>query len=126
MAVFIGEKIHEWVHKKGLKAKTVANFVNVSESSLYKIYKRESIDIDKMIKFSELLGVNLFLYYLNEEPLKSMFSKQTLTFQQRIAELEAELAVRNQRLNDLAETIEAQRKIISLHEAGASKGKRKS
>lgn len=126
MAVFIGARIHEWVQKKGLKAKTVASFVNVSESTLYKIYQRESIDIDKMIKFSELLNVNLFLYYLNEEPLKSMFSQQTASLQQRIADLEAELSVKNQRVKDLTEMIEAQRKIISLHEAGPSKGRKKS
>jgi transcriptional regulator with XRE-family HTH domain len=90
MSIHIGQIIKLLGKEKGLKAKAIANFVNVSESSLYKIYNRESVDMDKMIKFSRLFDRNLFLYYLNEEPLKSMFSKDVVMFQNQIAELERE------------------------------------
>jgi len=116
MGVEIGRIIHGFVHEKGLKAKFVAEYVNVSESTLYDIYKRDSVDIDKLILFSKLLDKNLFLYYLGEEPLKSMFSKDIVAFQNRIVELETELSANGEKLKYLSDIIETQKKVISLHE----------
>ena len=116
MGVEIGKIIHGFVHEKGLKAKFVAEYVNVSESTLYDIYKRDSVDIDKLILFSKLLGKNLFIYYLNEEPLKSMFSKDIIALQNRILELETELSGNLEKLTYLSDIIETQKKVISLHE----------
>ncbi|SEP40461.1 hypothetical protein SAMN05428947_114156 [Mucilaginibacter sp. OK283] len=90
------------------------------ESTLFGIYKRESVDIDKLILFSRLLNKNLFLYYLNEEPLKSMFSKDMVTLQNRILELETELSSKGEKLKDLTDIIETQKKVISLYEANVS------
>jgi len=120
MSVVIGEIIHELVKESGLKAKIVAESVNVSESTLFGIYKRESVDIDKLILFSRLLNKNLFLYYLNEEPLKSMFSKDMIALQNRILELETELGVKGEKLKDLTDMVETQKKVISLQEANIS------
>lgn len=116
MAIIIGKIIHDLVKKSGLKAKVIAEYINVSESTLFGIYKRESVDIDKLILFSKLFNTNLFLYYLNEEPLKSMFSKQSLEYQNRIIDLESELNIKTAKLNDLSEIIKAQKKVIALHE----------
>ncbi|MBK0380061.1 hypothetical protein [Mucilaginibacter segetis] len=124
MGVEIGKIIHGFVHEKGLKAKFVAGYVNVSESTLYGIYKRESVDIDKLILFSKLLGKNLFVYYLNEEPLKSMFSKDIIALQNRILELESELSVNEEKVKYLSDIIETQKKVISLHEEKTTKKKR--
>lgn len=120
MAIFIGKVIHELVKDSGLKAKVVADYVNISPSTLYGIYKRESVDVDKLILFSRLLNKNLFLHYLNEEPLKSMFSKDVASLQNRILELENELLAKNEKLNDLADIVDAQKKVISLHEGNLS------
>lgn len=120
MGVIIGEIIHELIKKSGLKAKIVAEYVNVSESTLFGIYKRETVDIDKLILFSRLLNKNLFLYYLNEEPLKSMFSKDMVALQNRILDLESELSLKGEKLKDLTDIIETQKKVISLHEANVS------
>ncbi|HTF28660.1 MAG TPA: hypothetical protein VK625_07435 [Flavitalea sp.] len=128
MSVIIGKVIHDLVKESGLKAKVVAEYVNVSESTLFGIYKRESVDIDKLILFSRLLNKNLFLYYLNEEPLKSMFSKDMVALQNRILELETEISLKGEKLKDLIDIIETQKKVISLHEANVSgrvKAKRK-
>lgn len=120
MPIKIGKVIHELVKESGLKAKVVAEYINVSESTLFGIYKRESVDIDKLNLFSRLLNKNLFLYYLNEEPLKSMFSKDMVALQNRIFELETELSVKGEKLKDLTDIIEMQKKVISLHEANVS------
>lgn len=124
MAIIIGKIIHNLVKKSGIKAKVVAEYVNISESTLFGLYKRESVDIDKLILFSKLLNHNLFLYYLNEEPLKNMFSQDMLVQQKRILDLEQELTAKNEKLKDLLDIIETQKKVISLHEEKVSKSKR--
>ena len=125
MAIIIGEIIHELVKERGIKAKIVAEYINVSESTLFGIYKRESVDIDKLILFSRLLNKNLFLYYLNEEPLKGMFSKDMVTLQNRVIELEVEVNSKNEKLKDLTDIIETQKKVISLQEERTYKSKNK-
>lgn len=117
MAVHIGEIIHNHIKEHGLKVKFVADQVNVSESTLYDIYKRSSIDVDKLIKFSQLFNKNLFLYYLEEEPIKSMFDKQVQILQQTVAELTNELEIKNESMKHLSDLIETQKKVISLHES---------
>lgn len=124
MAVHIGEIIHGLVKEKGLKVKFVADFVNVSESTLYDIYKRASIDVDKLIKFSQLFNNNLFLHYLEEEPIKSMFDKQVLVLQQTVVEINNELESKNENLKHLMDLIETQKKVIALHEANERNEKR--
>lgn len=117
MAVHIGEIIHSLVRERGLKAKFVADYVSISESTLYDIYKRPSIDVDKLIKFSQLFNKNLFLYYIEEEPIKNMFDKQVLILQQTVAELSNEIEVKNSHIKHLSDLIETQKKVIALHEA---------
>lgn len=117
MAVHIGEIIHNLIKERGLKVKFVADYVSVSESTLYDIYKRSSIDVDKLIKFSQLFNKNLFLYYLEEEPIKSMFDKQVLTLQQALEDLTNELEIKNSNIQHLSDLIETQKKVIALHES---------
>lgn len=116
MAVHIGEIIHDLVKTKGLKVKYVADYISVGESTLYDIYKRASIDVDKLIKFSQLFNQNLFLYYLEEEPIKSMFGEQVQILQTRILELETEVASKNEKIKDQLEMIDTQKKVIALQE----------
>lgn len=122
MAVNIGEIIHNLIKERGLKVKFVADYANISESTLYDIYKRSSIDVDKLIKFSLLFNQNLFLYYLEEEPIKSMFGEQVQTLQTKISELLAELEIKNDNLKHLSELVDMQKKVIALHEAKEIKG----
>ena len=125
MSINIGEIIKLLGKERGLKAKAIASSVNVSESSLYKIYNRQSIDMDKMIKFSKLFDKNLFLYYLNEEPLKSMFSKDLVVFQNQIAQLEKDLLSKNGKIEDLTEIIANQKKLIAFYEQQRSNNKKR-
>ncbi|TKC07494.1 bacteriophage CI repressor [Pedobacter frigoris] len=124
MAVVIGEIIHKLVKESGLKAKVIAEHVNVSESTLFGIYKRDTVDIDKLISFSKLLNKNLFLFYLDEEPLKSMFSNDTVALQNRIMDLELEVNAKNEKIKDMSVIIETQEKVIALHEQKSYKSKK--
>jgi len=57
-----------------------------------------------------------------------MFSKDMVALQNRILELETEISLKGEKLKDLIDIIETQKKVISLHEANVSgrvKAKRK-
>lgn len=116
MSIHIGKIIHEFIESKGLKAKFVAKEINISESSVYKIYLRETIDIDKLIKFSQFLQTNLFVYYLEQEPLKSMFSQETEKLKEEIESLKIAGSQKDKRIHELEDINASQQKIISLLE----------
>jgi len=125
MEVHIGKVIHDLVKESGLKVKFVADFVNVGESTLFDIYKRASIDVDKLIKFSELLNKNLFIYYLDVEPIKSLFGQQVHILQATIEDQRAEIEKKDERIADLLELTKAQKKIIALQEDKEDSGKKR-
>ncbi|SEL30949.1 hypothetical protein [Parapedobacter koreensis] len=122
MGIHIGSIIKSYIKDSGLKVKYVADFVNISESNLYDIYRRESIDVVKMIKFSQLFNKNLFLFYLNEEPIKSMFDEQVSQLHNRVLKLEDELRSKEEKIADLNQIIDAQNKVIALQEKKRASG----
>ena len=117
MAIHIGKNIHVLIKSKGIKAKTVARAINVSESSLYKIYNRKSIDIEKLIKFSQYLDANLFIHYFEQEPLKSMFMKENEELEIEIKALHAQLSQKEKRIRELEEINASQQRILNLLES---------
>ncbi|RYY55787.1 MAG: hypothetical protein EOO05_19220 [Chitinophagaceae bacterium] len=116
MSIHIGNMIHEIVKKRGIKALAVAEAINVSESSVYKIYHRESIDIDKLIRFSQFLDVNFFLPYFEQEPLKTMFNAQVENLDKQVSQLSAIIEQKNQRITELEKLNHSNEKMIGLLE----------
>lgn len=116
MSIHIGKEIHKLVKMAGLKTKIIANFINASESSVYKIYNRETIDIDKLIKLSQLLNTNLFELYLDEEPLKSMANNNLDKLSTELDILKSILNQKEKRISELESINSSQQKIIDLLE----------
>jgi transcriptional regulator with XRE-family HTH domain len=108
--------IHEIVKKRGIKALAVAEAINVSESSVYKIYHRETIDIDKLIRFSQFLDVNFFLPYFEEEPLKTMFNAQVEALHREVSNLNTVIDQKTARISELEKLSASQDKMIGLLE----------
>ena len=119
MTIHIGKNIHVLIKTKGIKAKTVARAINVSESSLYKIYNRKTIDIDKLIKFSQYLDANLFIHYFEQEPLKSMFLKENEEMTRKIKELQAINDQKEKRIRELEAINASQQRILQMLENAA-------
>lgn len=113
--VHIGEIIHELIKKKGLTAKEVAEFMNMSQSNLFAIYKKQEIDTHKLGRFSELLNKNLFTYYISEDAHKVIFAKDLEEFENKIMELQRQLAKSDEKIKILTDTIEAQKLALSLY-----------
>lgn len=120
MAIHIGKIIHSLIKNKGLRAKSVAKGIHVSESSIYKIYKRGTIDIDKIIALSQFLNTNLFEPYMEQEPLKSMFNQKVDTLNNEIQSLKALISQRDNRIKELEEIISSQKKLIAIMEKQSS------
>jgi len=116
MTIHIGKIIHELIKEKGLKAKFVGKEINVSESTIYKIYRQETIDIDKLIRLSQVLNTNLFLHYLEQEPLKNMFNQTTEKLKSEIEILKNMIAQKDKRIKELEDITGSQQKVISLLE----------
>ena len=99
----------------------VADFMNMSKSNLFSIYKRSEIDNFKLAKFSELFGINLFEYYIDKETIKKIFSADFLALQKRIDDLELMLEIRDKELSNKDEIIAMLKKVVALHEANTKK-----
>ena len=116
MFIHIGQIIYRLIKQKGFKAKFVAEQINVSESSLFKIYTRETIDIDKLIRLSVLLETNLFLHYTESQPLKSIFDKGTAPLRLQIEQQQKSLVQKDKRINELEDMKDTLQKMIMLME----------
>ncbi len=116
MSIHIGAEVHKVVRDKGIRAKIVAQGINVSESTIYKIYKRETIDIDKLIRLSQFLNTNFFLYYIEEEPLKSMFNLKNERLKLEIKSLKETVTQKDKRIKELMNNNSSLQKAINLLE----------
>ena len=116
MFIHIGQIIYRLIKQKGFKAKFVAEQINVSESSLFKIYTRETIDIDKLIRLSVLLETNLFLHYTESKPLKIIFEKETAPLRLQIEQQQNSLTQKDKRIKELEDMKDTLQKMITLME----------
>lgn len=103
----IGQEIKKVVKNQGKRAKDLALALSLSESNVYSLYNREVIDIETLIRISMYLNVNFLEYYLNNEPLKSIFLNESAKLRLEIKELTEALVRKNQ-------TIEEQEKLIHV------------
>ena len=113
MAVHIGKIVHNLAKSRGIGAKEVGRNINMSESSVYKIYKRATIDIDKLIKLSQFFGVNLFEHYINEEPLKGIFEVEIQKLKKEIEELNKIIRKKDDHIENLEHMNATQKEVIA-------------
>lgn len=62
----IGKIIEEEVHKQGRTIKWVSEQLHCDRTNVYDIFKRKSIDTDKLFRISIILNHNFFKYYEEE------------------------------------------------------------
>lgn len=62
----IGELIHKRVQELNLTNSQFANLINCHRTNVNNFYKQETIDVGKLKKISEVLGVDFFKYYVSE------------------------------------------------------------
>jgi hypothetical protein len=124
--IHIGNIIHDLVSKSAYSVQEVADYMNMSKSNLFSIYKRTEIDNFKLAKFSELFNVNLFENYIDKAAIKQIFSAEFIELEQRIEYFESELQSKNKELKDKDEIILMLKKVVSLHEENDLRLKKRS
>lgn len=72
MSIHIGKIIEGLVEDKRLTQKEFGNLINKHEKTVPDIFKRSTIAVDLLIAISNALKVDLFSFYYQEEPLKSL------------------------------------------------------
>ena len=118
--VHIGSIIHDLASKSKLSVQEIAEFMNMSRSNLFSIYKREEIDNYKLARFSELFGKNLFEFYIDRKAIKQIFYSEFSDLEQKIVDLESQLQSNKKELRDKDEIISTLKKVVALYEKKSS------
>ena len=109
----IGKLIEDVVRSQRWPIKEFASKLNTDRRNIYNIFNRESIDTSLLMKISELLNHNFFLYFEPKinEPLKNQLIEEQLISktnppQQEISELK-------EKFNQMQKELEEMRELMS-------------
>ena len=72
----IGERIKAIFDARQMKLKDFAEEIGVARQNIYRIFEKDSIDTDLLIKISSVLEHNFFMYFENGESNKKIGSGQ--------------------------------------------------
>ena len=116
MSIHIGQIIKERVTEKRLSQEALGKMINTTKQNVGNIYKRRSIDTQLLLKLCVVLEYNFFEVYYNEEPLKTMRQKEVEAFNNEIRALQITIRQKDERIRDLEEIMNSNKKVISLLE----------
>lgn len=126
MAIHIGKKIEEELHKQGISVSTFAKKINRSRNVVYDIFERENIDPALLNKIGLVLRLDFFSIYSDQKEYKKdgihkvikdeKTSYNTIADQLRILEKQNEI---------LSNEVAYLKKIISLMEGKKKTPKKK-
>lgn len=116
MSIHIGQLIKEKVTEKRLSQEALGKMINTTKQNVGNIYKRRSIDTQLLLKLCVVLEYNFFEAFYSEEPLKGMRKKEMDAIKAEIAALQNIIKQRDERIRDLEEIMNSNKKVISLLE----------
>lgn len=112
----LGSLISSLVQQNGFTWKEVAAYIDVSEEQLSRIFNARTIDIESLIKFSQLLQHNLFIYYLDNEIIGNLFENYVKEMAPQVSYLIRQLEAKDSQIAQLRTLTETQRQIIEILE----------
>jgi transcriptional regulator with XRE-family HTH domain len=125
MSIHIGQLIKEKVTEKRLSQEALGKMINTTKQNVGNIYKRRSIDTQLLLKLCAVLEYDFFEALYTEEPLKSMRKKETDAFNAEITALQTVIKQKDERIKDLEEIMNSNKKVISLLEEEKAQYKKK-
>src|SRR5215213_4709293 len=125
MSIHIGQLIKEKVTEKRLSQEALGKMINTTKQNVGNIYKRRSIDTQLLLKLCIVLEYNFFEVYYSEEPLKTMRKKEIDAIDGEIKALQNIIRQKDERIKDLEEIMNSNKKVISLLEEEKEQYKRK-
>ena len=112
MSIHIGKIIESIVTEKRITQKEFGNLINRHEKTVPDIFKRSTITVDLLIAISNALKVDLFSFYYQEEPLKTLrndeitrLTKEIDRLYDVIRQLEKDLVQKDKLINSQEEFI---------------------
>jgi transcriptional regulator with XRE-family HTH domain len=125
MSIHIGQLIKEKVTEKRLSQEALGKMINTTKQNVGNIYKRRSIDTQLLLKLCSVLEYDFFDAFYQEEPLKSMRKKETDAFNAEVSALQNVIKQKDERIRDLEEIMNSNKKVISLLEEEKAQYKKK-
>jgi len=125
MSIHIGQLIKEKVTEKRLSQEALGKMINTTKQNVGNIYKRRSIDTQLLLKLCTVLEFDFFEAFYTEEPLKSMRKKEVDAFNAEISALQNIIKQRDERIKDLEEIMNSNKKVIALLEEEKAMYKKK-
>ena len=125
MSIHIGQLIKEKVTEKRLSQEALGKMINTTKQNVGNIYKRRSIDTQLLLKLCTVLEFDFFEALYAEEPLKSMRQKEIDAFTVEISALQTIIKQKDERIKDLEEIMNSNKKVIALLEEEKAQYKKK-
>lgn len=91
MYVNIGAEIQRVAKEQRFSQEKVANLIGESQQNISNDYKRESLSIVRLLKYSQALNHNFLQYYYEVEPLKSYREEELNVYKEQINALTKQL-----------------------------------
>lgn len=116
MEIHIGKIIKDTVKKLGIKPKDLAKGINVGVTTIYDIYKRESVDTIQLVKISVFLKTNFLEYYLQEAPLKNLVNNDINYLRKEVEDLKLTVSRKDNLIIELEKLNKVLQKRLELYE----------
>lgn len=115
-AIHIGEKIRQLVNERQLTKNEISAYLGQTEEVMDRIYESSSIDIQNLIKLSDILNYNLFTYYFDYKVTTNLYEDRMIELNKQIHKLINQLEIKDEEIARLRTLTETQRKTILLFE----------
>lgn len=117
MKIHIGEKIKEIFEARGMKISEFANRINTVRQNVYKIFKKNDINTELLLKISRVLEYDFFRHYISEN---LAFNPSDNFNERRKLEMEMEIGALSKQVEALTKEVEYLKKINVLLEEKAN------
>lgn len=71
----IGQIIYRKIRERNLSEKEITDFLDISADDLKALYKRRSLDISSLIRFSKILDSNLLVYFSDDATVRDLIGQ---------------------------------------------------
>ena len=108
----IGSYIRSKLRTKNFSNKEAAASIGLSESAFEKILTQDDIYASRLLKLSELLNENLFEFYFNNEPIRSLILAEKKEYREALRIVSDKTELQKQIIDSKEELLSTQRKYI--------------
>jgi hypothetical protein len=114
MVPHIGKIIHALVEQRNIPIAEVEKVIGRGDQAVYRMFREEVINSDRLLKVSFFFRQNLFLCFQEHELLKDLPNPQIIQLQQELAEANTIIAQRQNTIAERDRRIEELKDVLSI------------